>query len=224
MSTKNISLTRLPIFKSVVAVLLLTIFIGCKSDDQNGQSQTTAQATTDTAKKALAFSVGTFSYIKMTKAQVVALFANASGNPNGATKKILLQYVDDNTASNTNPIALVAYGADVHNVRTSGPIVLEAVDVPAPESFAGLKYLGNLEITRKQLNVIFGREDGNPPLGDNNTADLYFTPMQGTGTNASYILYYVSAAEFITDKPKLILLPPTTNPSPPAIPCPEPCD
>jgi len=217
---KKITPIRATLLKRLLFMMLCLSVIACNTNDNNSATSLD-KITADSKKPAELLSAGTFSYLKLPKDSLVKLFADANGNPNGGTVKVLLQFVDDNTASNVNPINLIAYGATARNRKTSGPIYLTIETTPAPANLSGIKFLGNLELSRNKLNNILGNQ-GNPPIGSNNSKDLYFQPAAGAGNYINYVLYYISQNPYTGDT-TLINLPPPTNPSPPADPC-DPCD
>lgn len=216
MSLNKNFLQETTLLNRILASLVLLGFIACNTSD-NGNQATEKQITTDTTKKgAKPFSAGTFSYLMLPKEKVVALFAK-NGTPSNETKKILLQFVDDNTASNENPIGLIAYGAKTNNTKTTDAIPLDPILDSLPKNLSGLKYLGNLELTRKQLNQIFGNTN-NPPLGTNNSDTLYLVPVMSQ-TYPNYVSYRINVKTNKKIVADIIL-----NPSPPADPCTPPCD
>src|SRR4030095_9742831 len=114
---KKITLERATLLKTFLFMLICLSVIACNTNDNNSPTSLDQVKADTTKKPAELLSAGTFSYLKLPKDSLVKLFADANGNPNGATAKVLLQFVDDNTASNANPINLIAYGATARNKK-----------------------------------------------------------------------------------------------------------
>ena len=200
-----------------VLALFVAVITGCK-DGAKPDAEALKQNTESVLKKELdslkakAFSFGDFSVVMLSKTDLVQLFAD-----NNDTKKILLQFVDDNTGGDDKPYKLIAYGAAKGNRKTSNLALLNPTQDPSL-NFMGKKYLGNLELTRKQINDLIGN-NGNGPITLANAKDLIFTPqLIPSGDYVNYVIYKVNVPareKIVNDE--------LTNPSPPAHPC-NPCD
>ena len=202
----------------VVCILLLPGMFSCDNSKEASDSQTKDDTSTaknpgkSGSKEAVTFSYGDFSILKLSKDDLVKLFEK----PN--TQKVLLQFVDDNTAGNDIPNGLMGTGATKANVTTSDSVKLIEVTGTTAANFPGIKYMGNLELSQKDINKILGRP-GNSPIRDSTAKDLYFEPVLSP-TYPNYVVYYVGLTYPIASNLKLEA--PPTNPSPPAAPC-NPC-
>lgn len=194
-----------------VLVLFVAVITGCK--DGAKPDADASKVSTDTSSKkgpdspqAPAFSFGDFSVVILSKTDLARLFSNNN------TQKILLQFVDDNTGGVATPYTLIAYGTTKANEKTSELAQLNVSPNSTTTTISGKKYLGNLELTRKQINVLIGN-NGNSPITISNAKDLIFTPTTST-QYPNYVIYKVNVPTIqkIVDDLQL-------NPSPPADPC-----
>jgi hypothetical protein len=206
--SKIFTAAKLLLILALMGMFVLLGVISCKNGGEPDKKET--QTVDTTQKEAVVLSADDFSHVMISKNDLVSLF----NPPTGSIKKILLQFIDEGAGGKK----LLAYGASKDGKKTTGPVVLNPVTGTTPVNIPGKKYLGNLQLSQKDINGILGQPPGKK-IDPSTAKDLYFKPT----THASYpnyVLYYVdTVATFMMMAPP----PPPTNPSPPAPPC-DPCD
>jgi hypothetical protein len=205
------------LLQPVLFTTLLVYLISCGSkkeedkkapgDDKNTTINSSGNKESQDAKIATTGASG-FYYLKLDSATIWNIFKIANSS------KILLQFAD----SNNTAFSLIAYGAiKKTNIITTGPIGL-TIETDTPWDTSGLKILGNLEVTKKEIKLALGLTPGTP-LKKENCKDLYFSPTMDV-SYPKYILYNISTVKGI----KEFLAGSGTKPSPPAPPCDTNCD
>lgn len=132
----------------------------------------------------------------------------------GATRKLLLQFVDSNNNTTVKALGLIGYGAKPNNDTTTRAIGF-ITDGTAPWDTTGVKIFGNLELSRGQIRRLLGLAMSTESINVADLTDLKFIPSKDEYNHIRYKVMPVmnkdTAVQATTEE--------YTNPSPPAPPC-----